>query len=126
MPRDRPTHGETRTTVTQAGASMRSLFDSIQEIKRSSAATSKIIGTIDEISFQTNILALNAAVEAARAGEHGAGFAVVADEVRTLAHHAAEAAKNTAASSTAPTARWSRPPRSSSKRASSSRMSTGA
>jgi methyl-accepting chemotaxis protein len=89
--------GETRTTVTQAGASMRSLFDSIQEIKRSSAATSKIIGTIDEISFQTNILALNAAVEAARAGEHGAGFAVVADEVRTLAHHAAEAAKNTAA-----------------------------
>jgi hypothetical protein len=89
--------GETRATVTQAGASMRSLFDSIQEIKQSSAATSKIIGTIDEISFQTNILALNAAVEAARAGEHGAGFAVVADEVRTLAHHAAEAAKNTAA-----------------------------
>ncbi len=88
--------GETRATVTQAGVSMRSLFDSIQEIKKSSAATSKIIGTIDEISFQTNILALNAAVEAARAGEHGAGFAVVADEVRNLAHHAAEAAKNTA------------------------------
>ena len=88
---------ETRATVTQAGTSMRSLFDSIQEIKRSSAATSKIIGTIDEISFQTNLLALNAAVEAARAGEHGAGFAVVADEVRTLAHHAAEAAKSTAA-----------------------------
>jgi methyl-accepting chemotaxis protein len=88
---------ETRTTVTQAGASMHSLFDLIQEIKRSSAATSKIIGTIDEISFQTNILALNAAVEAARAGEHGAGFAVVADEVRNLAHHAAAAAKETAA-----------------------------
>ena len=89
--------GETKTTVTQADASMKSLFEAIQEIKKSSAATSKIIGTIDEISFQTNILALNAAVEAARAGEYGASFAVVAGEVRTLAHNAAEAAKNTAA-----------------------------
>lgn len=88
--------GETRATVAEASTSMHGLFDAIQEIKRSSAATSKIIGTIDEISFQTNILALNAAIEAARAGVHGASFAVVADEVRTLARHAADAAKSTA------------------------------
>lgn len=88
--------GLTVGEIDNSNKMMESMMTAMTRINECSSEIEKIIKTIEDIAFQTNILALNAAVEAARAGVHGKGFAVVAEEVRNLAAKSASAASETA------------------------------
>lgn len=87
--------GEAGEKLQESDGYIDSLNQAMGQITQSSDEISRIIDTIENIAFQTNILALNAAVEAARAGASGKGFAVVAEEVRNLATKSDQAAKAT-------------------------------
>ncbi len=87
---------KSQKALSQSNEQMQEMLVAMGDISLKSSEINKIIKTIDDIAFQTNILSLNAAVEASRAGAAGRGFAVVAEEVRNLATRSAQSAKDTA------------------------------
>lgn len=86
----------TKNSIDESNRFMEKVTVSMDEINRKALEITKIVKTIDDIAFQTNILALNAAIEAARAGTAGKGFSVVAEEVRNLANKSSMAAADVA------------------------------
>lgn len=87
---------ESEGAIGEGNQRMTEMQNVINDLSNSSSETSKIVKTINEIAFQTNLLSLNASVEAARAGEAGRGFSVVAEEIRNLSNKVADAANETA------------------------------
>jgi methyl-accepting chemotaxis protein len=85
-----------RAAAEELTAHLQQLEEAVQSIREATRQSTRVVGTIDQIAFQTNLLAVNAAVEAARVGEHGTGFAIVAHEVRSLAQGSAREAHSTA------------------------------
>ncbi|RKI89518.1 HAMP domain-containing protein [Parablautia intestinalis] len=85
----------TREQVSLSSREMEQLVAAMADISDASKEIGRIISTIEDIAFKTNILSLNAAVEATRAGEAGRGFTVVSSEVRNLAARSNEAAQAT-------------------------------
>jgi len=71
-------------------AKMDEIATAIAELSDENDKIVGILGTLGEITDQTNLLSLNASIEAARAGEAGKGFAVVADEIRNLSDSSAQ------------------------------------